>query len=235
MANPYNIKGTMIYSGVIGSRAYGLETESSDVDVRGVYVPHLDDFLSLNSSPPEQYELTIPATEDVPHKKDVVIWELSKFMRQAAKGNPSILEVLWAGEYGWNCNAGYKLYNIRDAFLSKKVFNTYGGYATAQLRKFEASSATGTPDWKNAAHLCRLLYQGTCLLYTGKVEVRLEGKTLQDIRSIRNGEKTVEAVKAWAAWQEVMLNHARRITTLPDEPYWTTINRIYKEIQRDFL
>src|SRR5690606_33345875 len=58
----------IIYRAVVGSRAYGLSRETSDVDRRGFYLPPAERHWSLFGVPPQL---------DLGH--DEVYWELQKF------------------------------------------------------------------------------------------------------------------------------------------------------------
>ena len=71
---------------VIGSRAYGLETEASDTDYRGVYLPPAELHWSLFGVP-EQLE------NDAAQE---CFWELQKFLTLALKANPNVFEVLYS-------------------------------------------------------------------------------------------------------------------------------------------
>src|SRR5262245_54148771 len=71
-----------------GSRAFGLATETSDDDRRGVYLPPADLTWSL-FRPPEQIEYKSAGVEEV-------CWELEKYLRLALQANPNILETLWS-------------------------------------------------------------------------------------------------------------------------------------------
>ena len=92
----------VIFRCVVGSRAFGLDTEESDTDRRGIYLPPAELHWSLYGVP-EQLEND---------EKEECYWELKKFLVMALKGNPNILECLytplveystpWADEYSTN-------------------------------------------------------------------------------------------------------------------------------------
>ena len=75
----------VIYRCVIGSRAYGLDTDESDTDRRGIYLPPADLQWSLYGVP-EQLEND---------ENQEAYWELQKFLIMALKANPNILECLY--------------------------------------------------------------------------------------------------------------------------------------------
>jgi len=78
----YDLYKNVIYRCVVGSQAYGLERDSSDVDRRGIYLAPAELEWSLYGVP-EQLENA--ETEEC-------YWELKKFMVLALKANPNILE-----------------------------------------------------------------------------------------------------------------------------------------------
>src|SRR5687767_8651044 len=145
----------LIYRVRVGSRAFGLATESSDHDERGVYLPPAEWHWSLQ-----------PLPEQIEYKRDqddVCWWEIEKFLRLALKANPNVLEVLWVPD---DCvlfidELGKKMRDLRDAFLSKYLYQTYSGYVLSQFGKIKQTIEKGREHRpKHASHLLRLLYSG---------------------------------------------------------------------------
>jgi len=77
----------IIYRCKVGSKAFGLDNESSDDDLRGIFLPPADRHWSLYKIP-EQIEIKTEVDDEV-------YWELEKFIKLALKANPNILETLW--------------------------------------------------------------------------------------------------------------------------------------------
>src|SRR4051794_29128156 len=75
----------VIYRCVIGSRAYGLEHDASDTDLRGVYLPPAALHWSLYGVPEQ---IDDPQTQET-------YWEFQKFLVLALKANPNVLECLY--------------------------------------------------------------------------------------------------------------------------------------------
>ncbi len=73
-----------IYAAVVGSRAFGLDTDTSDTDTRGVYVAPTESFWSL-AKPPTHVDGPEP---------EWFSWEVERFCELALKANPNLLEVL---------------------------------------------------------------------------------------------------------------------------------------------
>ena len=119
---------TLIYETVHGSNAYGLASEDSDLDLKGVIVgaPHwYHGFRSV----PEQVELS----------KDHVLYEVRKFFRLATAANPTIIELLWTepSDHRVASAQGEKLLEHRAEFLSTRVQETFVGYALSQLKRIK--------------------------------------------------------------------------------------------------
>ena len=72
------------YRCVVGSTAYGLATESSDVDRRGFYLP-----------PAELHWSLVGVPEQLASAHEEAYWEIEKFLRLAPKANPNVLECLY--------------------------------------------------------------------------------------------------------------------------------------------
>jgi predicted nucleotidyltransferase len=81
----------IILEGVTGSTAYGLATENSDVDIKGVYLLPTKTVLSIGFQP----EHTTKDHTD----PDWVYHEVGKFMKLVINGNPTVTELLYLDEY----------------------------------------------------------------------------------------------------------------------------------------
>jgi predicted nucleotidyltransferase len=112
----------LIYKVVAGSRAYGLDSPGSDLDLRGVYIPPRRYLLGL--SPFEQWEQREA-------QGDTIIYALVKFVRLALACNPNIIELLYVEPRHilFINDYGQRLLQHRDHFLSKQVRHTFAGYA----------------------------------------------------------------------------------------------------------
>ncbi len=137
-----------------GSHAHGTARQGSDVDLRGVCIAPLD----LRLSPFEAFEqydgpidaslrgLVDPKLEVHPTaaqaldvKVEGVVFDVVKFVKQGAAANPNILEILFADTRDWLyvTEAWQRLHRERHLFLSRKVQQTYLGYALAQLKRIK--------------------------------------------------------------------------------------------------
>ena len=126
-AQPW-IKDRTLFLTVHGSHAYGLNTETSDIDVKGFLVAPKSTYLGFSKTF-EQIEGKDPY--------DMVVYELRKFFKLAAECNPNIIEVLHTDPSKWIkiTSLGQKVVDNKDAFLSLKAKHTFSGYAVAQLKR----------------------------------------------------------------------------------------------------
>lgn len=117
-------KNLLLFEAISGSRAFGLATENSDTDIRGIYYLPKEDFFGLNYIPQISNETN-----------DITYYEIGRFVELLQKNNPNILEILASPE---DCIL-YKhplmdLLKTED-FLSKLCKDTFAGYAVSQIKK----------------------------------------------------------------------------------------------------
>ncbi len=160
-----NPGANLLLKGVVGSRAFGLNNESSDYDYQGIFVAPTKAFLGLEPKIQETYSYKDP---------DTTYHEVGKFCRLALKCNPTILDLLWIEDYNVRTELGTELINLRKNFLSAKyVRDAYFGYAISQFNKL-GKDPRPEKRAKNARHFARLLNQGWQLYTTGNYTVRLQ-------------------------------------------------------------
>lgn len=162
----------IILEAVMGSKAYGLDTPESDEDLRSVFVARTRHVLSL-----EKPKDTIQKNDP-----DVVLQEVGKFISLALANNPTVLEMFFIEDYRVLTEEGRLLVDNRDCFLSQRVRKTFGGYAIAQVKRLERrADGTFASDLKgryakHARHCFRLIQQGTELLSTGHITVKVSNR-----------------------------------------------------------
>ena len=207
---------TPLLLGVVGSHAYGMAREDSDVDRLGVYAVPTVELHGLH--PPTGKRATQPTTNP-----DLTLHEAAKFASLCLATNPTALELLrLPGElYEVRTPLGQQAIDIRGRFLSaQRVRDAYLGYATQQFKHLADRSRF--PDVpvsriaKHARHLLRLVEQGTHLWATGQLEVRVQDPQ----RVFDFGERVGASDTEAARWVMVRAEEtfARVATVLPDSP-----------------
>ncbi len=130
----------IILLGLGGSHAYGTSNENSDIDFRGITLNLPSDLLGLTQY--EQYE---------DEHTDTVIYSFNKIVKLLLECNPNTCEILGLDEdqYLIKTTLGQEIINHTDLFLSKRAAKSFGGYASAQLRRLQnaiARDAMPQPD-----------------------------------------------------------------------------------------
>lgn len=114
-----------------GSHAYGTDNENSDLDIRGC---------ALNS---KMQILTNENFEQfVNEETDTTIYAFNKLVSLLSSVNPNTIEMLGnkPEHYFYVHPIGQELIDNAHLFLSKRASYSFGGYATAQLRRLENKS-----------------------------------------------------------------------------------------------
>ena len=124
-----HLGNNIILLGLGGSYAYGTALEGkSDVDIRGVALNSKDEILLGNGF--EQIE---------DRATDTVVYSFNKIVKLLSGCNPNVIELLGLKRehYLYVTQSGQELLDNANLFLSKKAAYTFGGYATAQLRRLD--------------------------------------------------------------------------------------------------
>jgi hypothetical protein len=203
----------VILEGVVGSTAYGLAGPNSDIDRMGIFQERTSNLLGIYPSD----ETKVTKDPDSTHH------ELGKFIRLAMAANPAVLELLYLEDYDELSPVGAELIRIRSAFLSRRVAQSYGGYAWQQFTRLKNrgdsfSSATRQRTSKHQRHMLRLLRQGRELLEHGTLTVRLPNP--EEILAF--GE--LPADEALARFEREYEDFRTIPCVLPDEPSRPLIN-----------
>lgn len=133
---------------VAGSRAHGLHTDASDLDLKGIAIPPRRVVFGVSESfeqadDAEQFGVFLPDLSD--EERDIAsrlgvegtIFGLRKFLRLASAANPNALEILFARDEELRATTplGEQLRSARELFLSAKCLQTFAGYASQQLHR----------------------------------------------------------------------------------------------------
>lgn len=225
MQKPSNI----ILEGVTGSVAYGLNTASSDIDLKGIYILPTREVLKMGF---DQKHTTIDGTDP-----DAVYHEVGKFMKLVVSGNPTVTELLYLNEYTELSPIGQMLIDNRDAFLSTKaVMNAYRGYAFSQAKRLNNRTEQGLDGYdsslknrfaKHTRHCFRLLMQARQLLETGTLQVKVTPEQREYLFAM--GEKTADEVVDEFMRQDAEFENI--VSVLPDEPDYERLNNLLYEIR----
>lgn len=210
----FELERVIIYRCIMGSQAYGLDTEESDVDRRGIYLAPTELQWSLFGAP-GQFE---------DNAAQAVYWELQKFLIMALRANPNILECLYSPIIEKTTPLADDLLAIREGFLSQMIFQTFNGYALSQFKKIEQDLRNqGEVRWKHAMHLLRLLITGAATLRERRVPVRVEYHR-ERLLAIKGGTVSWAEVDVWRRELHEDFERALSETKLPERPHYERAN-----------
>ena len=143
----------IILLGLGGSHAYGTETETSDLDVRGIALNSKEDILGQDSGF-EQFQN---------NETDTVIYSFNKMIKLLSGCNPNTIEILGLKpeHYFILTPIGKELVNNKNLFISKKAAFTFGAYATAQLRRLDNKAARLVGQAQREQHILNSINSAT--------------------------------------------------------------------------
>ncbi|WP_165070957.1 nucleotidyltransferase domain-containing protein [Paludisphaera rhizosphaerae] len=240
---PRWLAGNVQYETIMGSVAYGVSSDTSDVDVYGWAIPPKDDvFPHLRGEIPgfgkpfkrfEVFQEHHIADRDALGGRgrtyDVTIFGIVRFFDLAMQNNPNVLDSLFTPV---NCvlhstRVGEMVRENRRVFLHKGAWAKFKGYAYSQLHKIATKQPEGRRaalvaehgyDVKFAYHVVRLVGEVEQILTEGDVDLQRDNERL---KAIRRGEWTEERLRSWFDDKEKQLERAcaeSKLPAGPDEP-----------------
>ena len=175
--------------------------------------------LSPPAARPERRDFRLPERSTMP-KDELGAAEalLEKGRLDAADFSPRFMEVLDAE---------------RRYRAALREWQQYQEWRTHRNPARAALEAEFGYDTKHAMHLIRLLRMGVEILETGRVQVRRPDA--DELRAIRGGELSFEALTAQTEALEERLAAAERVTRLPDAPDETALHLVCAGIVQQVL
>ncbi len=117
-------KGLIILECISGSKAYGLDTPSSDTDIKGVFILPKEEYYGLTYTPQVNNETS-----------DIIFYEFGRFMELLSLNNPNILELLNTPKSAIIYKHPFLTEINSELILSKLCSNTFGKFALSQIKK----------------------------------------------------------------------------------------------------
>jgi predicted nucleotidyltransferase len=228
------------YETMMGSVAYGVASDTSDVDVYAWAIPPKEDiFPHLRGEIPgfgrpakrfEQYQEHHISDSDAlgGHGRtyDFTVYGIVKYFALATDCNPNVIDSLFTPVTCvlHSTKVGNLVRENRRLFLHRGAWPKFKGYAYSQLHKLAIKEPTGKRaevvaehgyDTKFAYHVVRLLGEVEQILMEGDIDLQRDNDRL---KAIRRGEWTEERLRQWAAEKEADLERAYAASKLPATP-----------------
>ncbi len=152
-----NKYGTLLYLVVFGSHLYGLNRETSDYDIKGIFLPNQKDVLINKYQSSFKFNTSDGNTKNTNQDIDFEILSIQKFSERLLKNDINMIDILYS-----DSNKDMIIYEIEDNILSK-IFNedknNYGenrikclntkilkksilGYSYNQVKRYKVTGST---------------------------------------------------------------------------------------------
>ena len=236
---------------IIGSTIHGLSVkDTDDLDLMGICIPKPEQTIGL-SQPFEQH---VWRTQPEGHPSgpgdiDLTVYSLRKFLRLAANGNPTLLNLLFVQPKDRHIDSDLacELRDLTDKIVSREAAARYRGYLRAQRERLigvRGQKHTGGArrakymaeagwDTKYAMHMVRLGVQGVELLHTGKISLPIQEPLRSQIMDVRLGNVTQDYAVEWAESLEAQLDDLENSSDLRPEPDRKALEKWLVEVQMD--
>lgn len=221
-----------------GSVAYGVNNDTSDLDIHGFCIPHREVVFPHLAGNIEgfgiqkerfrswqQHHIKNPENNK---EYDFTVYNIVDFFQLAYQNNPNVLELLFLPRRCiiHSTPIAEHVRENRKLFLSTHVMTKYRGYSYSQLSKIKNKKNSANPkraetiekfgyDVKHAVHCIRLLLQCEQIMVEGDLDVERNSEIL---KSIRRGEWPLEQVESWFATKEKALETIHANSSLPYSP-----------------
>jgi uncharacterized protein len=144
-----------------GAHAYGFPSPDSDLDLKCIHIAPTRKLLGLTPSTDPGDRIEVVEGVELDYGSN----ELTGALRGAIKGNGNFLERFLGNlVLGGDADLLTEARAVVAPVLSRRVARHYGGFATSQLKLFDAR-----PTAKRALYVLRTAATGRCLLARGQV------------------------------------------------------------------
>jgi predicted nucleotidyltransferase len=245
---PKFLPSNVHYETIMGSFAYGVSADTSDMDVYGFCIlpkeelfPHLrGEILGFGTqkqrfSQYQEHHLQDPdAMGGKGREYDVTIYNIVDYFQLVMKNNPNMIDSLFTHD---TCvlhitRIGQMVREKRKLFLHKGCWHTFKGYAYQQMTKMSGHQRTGKRkamveefgyDVKFAYHVVRLLNEVEQIMSEGDLDLM---RNREQLKSIRKGEWTEQQIRDYFARKESDLETLYQNSKLPYSPDEETIKAL---------
>jgi len=236
---PYWLPDNIQYEVVMGSVAYGVSTDRSDIDLYGFCIPpkeivfphlagHIDGFgrQKRRFEQWQQHHLELLGTKHGIQNYDITIYNIVKYFSLVMENNPNMVDSLFVPqECVLTCTQlAQHVREHRRMFLHKGCWHKFKGYAFSQVKKMKSQTREGKRkelveefgyDVKFAYHVIRLIDEVEQILTTGDLNLQ---RAKEHMKAVRRGEWTVEQVEKHFADAEERLEKVYQESDLQYKP-----------------
>jgi predicted nucleotidyltransferase len=237
---PKFVPANMQYEVMMGSVAYGVSNDTSDVDVYGFCIPPRDYiFPHLRGeipgfTPPgpafeqyQQHHIQDPsALGGKGRQYDFTIYSIVKYFRLCMENNPNMIDSLFVPRRCilYSTGLGEMVRENRHLFLHKGAWHKFKGYAYTQIHKMRTKEPQGKRkdmiaqyglDVKFAYHVVRLLNEVEQILTEEDLDLE---RNREQLKAIRRGEWDQNQIEQYFETKERELESLYSSSPLPPAP-----------------
>lgn len=224
------------YETMMGSVAYGVSSDASDIDLYGFCIPpkatifphlagHIEGF-GRQKQGFAQYQQHHIKDKETGKEYDISIYNIVKYFQLCMENNPNIIDSLFTPvRCVLHCTQiGNKVRENRKLFLHKGAWHKFKGYAFSQLHKMRTKNPKGKRaetvakygyDVKFAYHVVRLINEVEQILTEGDIDLT---RHREHLKAIRRGEVPEEDIYKWFDSKEQALENLYANSDLQHKP-----------------
>ena len=245
---PTFLKNNIHYECIMGSTAYGVSSDNSDIDVYGFAIPPKDlifphlageiQGFGRQKKRFEQFQTKRSVkSKDGRTKYDLAIYNIVKFFQLCMNNNPNIIDSLFVPRrcIVHTTQVGEHVRENRKMFLHKGAWHAFKGYAYGQMHKMNTKDPEGSRkelvekygyDVKFAYHVVRLLNEIEQILTERDLDLE---RNREQLKSIRRGEWKQNQIVEYFTIKEKFLEELYTKSDLPHSPDETAIKSLLLE------
>ena len=199
---PSFLPTNVMYETMMGSVAYGVAEDTSDIDIYGfciptknIIFPHLDgEIMGFGKQKYrfDQFQAHHVQDPDNPKQYDLSIYNIIKYFQLCMDNNPNMIDSLFTPH---NCvlhltKVGIIVRENRRIFLHKGSFHKLKGYYFSQISKVHTKNSPSKKrkelrdkygvDTKYLYHAVRLLNEAEQILLTGDLDLQQNKEQLKN-------------------------------------------------------
>lgn len=243
---PPFLRDNVHYEVMMGSVAYGVSNDTSDMDVYGWCIPPKDhifptDEIRCFDEPKNVFEQYSEHHIKFGQKQyDLTIYNVTKYFKLVMENNPNMIDSLYVP---LNCvlhtsKLAQLVLEKRDMFLHKGCYHKFRGYAYKQIqllkreREGKRQELVDKYGWDTKAlyHVARLVDECEQILSLGTLDL---SRSKEYLKSIRQGIVTQEEVLAKFTEKEKFLENLYQTSSLPHSPDKEAIRNLLLNVLED--
>ena len=233
---PHYVHDSLQYEVMMGSIAYGVSSNVSDIDVYGFCIPNKDIIFPhlkgeirgfgrqiQNFDQYQQHHVIDPSNQK---EYDMSIYNIVKYFQLVMDNNPNMIDSLFVPRRCilYTTKIGEMVRERRKDFLHKGCFHKLKSYAFSQMHKMRIKNPEGKRkeliekygyDVKFAYHVVRLLNECEQILIEHDLDLERNREQLKDIR---NGQWTMNQIEEYFYSKEKQLEELYIKSDLPHSP-----------------